>query len=69
MLKEEYREAHERDMELYDKSILSHDDDRTDSIKDYEFSISHHRDYDDDEDNNSSQSMDDYEWHIGHFED
>ena len=32
MLKEEYREAHERDMELYDKSILSHDDDRTDSV-------------------------------------
>ena len=51
MLNEEYREAHERDMELYDKSILSHDDDRTDSMKDY----------DDDEDNNSSQSMDDYE--------
>ena len=68
MLKEEYREANERDMELYDKSILSHDDDKTDSIKDYESSILHHRDYDD-EDNNHSQSMDDYEWHIGHFKD
>ena len=68
MVKAEYTEAHERDMELYDKSILSHDDDRTDSMKDYEFSILHHLDYDD-EDNNSSQSMDDYEWHIGHFED
>lgn len=69
MLKEEHREAHERDMELYDKSVLSHDDGVAGGVKDYEFSISHHRDYDDDEDNNRSQSMDDYEWHIGHFED
>ena len=46
MKKEEYRESHERDMELYYKSILSRDEDK-----------------------NSSQSMDDYEWHIGHFED
>ena len=66
MLKEEYRESYERDMELYDKSILLHDDDKVDSMKDCEFSISHYRDYDDD---NRSQSMDDYEWHIGHFED
>lgn len=63
MIKQEYKEAQERDEVLYDKSILSHGDDKTDSMKDYEFSIMH-RDEDD-----SRSNMDDYEWHIGHFND
>lgn len=60
-MKREYKEARELDEKLYDKSILSHDDDETDSMKNYEFSIMHH---DDDYANNN-----DYEWHIGHFSD
>ena len=47
MHKSEWIEERDRDYEMYDRSILSHDDDRTDSMKDYEFSIMHR---DDDED-------------------
>ena len=39
MIKQEYKEAHDKDLEMYDRSILSHEDDRVDSMKDYEFSI------------------------------
>ena len=47
MHKSERLEERDRDYEMYDRSILSHDDDRTDSMKDYEFSIMYR---DDDED-------------------
>ena len=55
MIKQEYKEAQERDEALYDKSILSHDDNKTGSMKYYEFSIMHRNEDD------SRSNMDDYE--------
>ena len=62
MSKSEYREHNEITNKYYDKSILSHEDDENDSMKDYEFSILHKDDeYD---------SLEDYEsCSIGHFKD
>ena len=46
MKKREWIESYEEEQERYGKSILSHDDDQSDSMKDYEFSLMH-RDDDD----------------------
>lgn len=44
MKKTEWLEEYEKDLEKYDKSILSHEDDKNDLMKNYEFSILHHDD-------------------------
>ena len=62
MKKSEYIEEHNKDLERYDKSILSHEDDENDSMKDYEFSISQHND-------ESYYGSDDWYEPIGHFKD
>lgn len=44
MKKTEWLEEYEKDLEKYDKSILSHEDNKNDPMKTYEFSILHHND-------------------------
>ena len=44
MTKQEYREAEQRFEKTYDKSLLSHDDEEYDSLREYEFSILRHED-------------------------
>lgn len=47
MGKSEWIEEQYRDYEMYDRSILSHKEDRVDSMKDYEFSLMHREDDED----------------------
>ena len=61
MKKTEWIEEHKKEIENYDKSMLSHDDD-TDSMKDYEFSILHH-------DDDCQMNSDDWYEPMGHFKD
>jgi hypothetical protein len=46
MKKREWLESYEEEQNRYDKSILSHDDEKTDSMKDYEFSLNSREDDD-----------------------
>lgn len=61
MRKTEWIEQHEEDLERYGKSILSHGEEN-DSMKDYEFSFSHH-------DDESVYGGDDWYEPMGHFRD
>lgn len=61
MKKTELVEEHNKDLENYGKSILSHDEEHN-SMKDYEFSISHHED-------ESYCERDDWYEPMGHFKD
>lgn len=62
MKKTEWIEEHNKDLENYDKSILSHEDDYDNFMRNYEFSITNH-------DDKSYYGRDDWYESMGRFND